>query len=175
MPNSLRLFAAVIATLVAATRPSVAQGWQEYAFVESGFAVQLPAPPETEMGTHMVAGIAVPAMIYTLRQPDITYAVTVADLTNTRADNRAAAIDGTVKALRETGEVKLDVTAEINGQYGRELTLAEKDGGRSIMALFLVNHRLYQLKGTVAPPSPERRAGNAIRFQQSLRFPGGRR
>jgi hypothetical protein len=167
--------AAVAMALAAVTMPAAAQAWQEYAYADAHFAVQLPAPPAVEAGTYTAAGgIAVPATIYALRQPNIHFTMTVADLTKTPAD-KANAIDEAVRALRDGGEIKVDVRAEINGQYGRELTVAEKDGSRAIFAIFLIDHRLYELKAKVLPPTPERRSGDAIRFQQSLRFINVRR
>jgi hypothetical protein len=176
MPGmTARGFRCVVVMMVAASGPALAQAWQEYSYSEAHFAVQLPAAPMVETGTYMAAGgIAVPATIYALRQPNIVFTMTVADLARTAAD-KPNAIDLAVQPLRETGEIKLDVRAEINGQYGRELTVAEKDGSRAIFAIFLIDHHLYELKGKVLPPTPERRSGDAIRFQQSLRFINVRR
>ena len=162
--------ALILLVALAMTAPAAAQAWREYAYPEHGFAVQFPAEPTVSSGTYTTAGgISVPAMIYALRQPNVVLTMTVAELANTRADNQNA-VGQAVAALRNTGEVKVDVQAEINDQYGRELSITEKDGSRAIYAIFFINHRLYELKARVLPPNPERRSGDAIRFQQSLRF-----
>jgi hypothetical protein len=157
----LALFAAV---------PAMAQAWREYAYPEHAFAVQFPAPPTVERGTYTAGGgISVPATVYALRQPAVVLTMTVAELRGTPAENRNA-IDQAVSRVRATGDVRTDVQAEINDQYGRELSITETDGSRSIYAIFFIDRRLYELKGKVLPPNPERRSGEAIRFQQSLRF-----
>src|SRR5689334_22814522 len=112
-----RFTAVVTLALLAAPAVSFAQAWQEYSYVDAGFAVQLPAAPEMAQATHMVAGLTVPAVVYTLNQNDTEFSMMVADLSGTRADSRSNAIDAKLAALRESGVVKLDVTAEINGQY----------------------------------------------------------
>ena len=158
--------------------PASALGWREYAYPEAGFAVQLPAEPAIETATYSApGGISVPASVYALRQPNIVLTMTIANLTGTPADN-AMVIDQVVRALRDTGTITTNVRAEINDQYGQELSINEKDGSRSIYAIFFINHRLYELRGRILPPNPERRSANAVRFQQSLRFivaRGGRR
>jgi hypothetical protein len=169
---------AFLLLLTVTAGPASAQGWREYAYPEAGFAVQLPAEPAIEAGSYIApGGISVPANIYALRQPNMVLTMTIANLTGTAADNDNI-IDQAVRALRDTGTITTDVRAEINDQYGRELSINEKDGSRSIYAIFFINHRLYELKGRILPPNPERRSANAVRFQQSLRFivaRGGRR
>jgi len=72
--------------------------------------------------------------------------------------------------LRKTGEIKLDVNARINREFGRELSVAENDGSRSTMGIFFINHKLYQLQARILPPDPVAGSADALRFQQSLRF-----
>ena len=169
---------AFLLLLALAAGSASAQGWREYAYPEAGFAVQLPAEPAIETGTYSVpGGISVPASIYALRQPNMILTMTIANLTGTPVDN-VMVIDQVVRALRETGTITTNVRAEINDQYGQELSINEKDGSRAIYAIFFINHRLYELKGKILPPNPERRSASAVRFQQSLRFivaRGGRR
>jgi hypothetical protein len=151
---------------------AAAQGWREYAYPDASFAVQFPAPPVIETATYAApGGHSVPATIYALRQPDIVYTMTVANLVNTPVDNERV-IDEAAQALRGTGEVTVNVRAEINDRYGRKLSINETDGSRTIYAIFYFNHHFYELKGKVLPPNPVRRSGNAIRFQESLRFIG---
>jgi hypothetical protein len=175
---AVRLIGLLALALAAMVLPASAQGWREFSYPNAGFAVQLPAEPVMETGTYtLTGGIAAPATIYAHREPNMIYTMTIADLTGTAADN-AGVIDQTVRALRQTGEVTVDVRSEINDQYGRQLSIDDSDGSRSIYGIFYINHRLYELKAEVLPPNPERRSGFAIRFQQSLRFivpRGGRR
>lgn len=160
----------VACAVLAGAAQAMAQEWREYAYPDFGFGVQFPGKPTVESGTHMApGGISVPATVYAFRQPNMILTMTIADLTNTEADGRGV-IDRSVRELRSTGEIKVDVTSEINGQYGRQLSISEHEGSRSIFGIFYINHRLYELKGKLLPPNPERRSGDAIRFQQSLRF-----
>jgi hypothetical protein len=64
------------------------------------------------------------------------------------------------------------VSARINREFRRELSIAENDGGRSMMGIFFFNHRLYELRAKVLPPDPEAGSSDALRLQQSLRFTG---
>ena len=77
-----------------------------------------------------------------------------------------------MNALRESGNIGVDVRERINGQFGHELNLANKDGSASTMAIFFANHRLYKLEAKVLPPNPQSGSGDAVRFQQSLQFIG---
>jgi hypothetical protein len=75
-----------------------------------------------------------------------------------------------IKTLTQDMEVKLDIPARVNRVFGRQLSLLGKDGSRSSVALFYYQHRLYQIQGTVLPANADSSSGEAIRFQQSLRF-----
>jgi hypothetical protein len=66
----------------------------------------------------------------------------------------------------------VDVEARINTQFGHELSIGNKDGSRSTVAIFFFNHHLYQLEGRALPPDPTARSSSLIRFQQSLQFFG---
>ena len=166
----MRLIIPIAVFAILSSAPVAAQAWDEHAYPDAGFAVQFPVEPQVEAGSYeTVNGISVPATVYSARQGSSVYTVTVAELANTPAD-QPNAIDDAVSLLRKTGEIKLDVNARINREFGRELSVAESDGSRSIMGIFFFNHRLYELRGKVLPPDPEAGSADALRFQQSLRF-----
>ncbi len=149
-----------------------AQAWDEHAYPDAGFAVQFPVEPQIAAGSYQTAdGTTVPATVYSARQGSGVYTITVAELANTPADQPNAIADA-VSQLRQTGEIKLDVNARINREFGRELSVAENDGSRSMMGIFFFNHRLYELQAKALPPDPEAGSADALRFQQSLRFMG---
>jgi len=157
---------------ILSSAPVQAQAWDEHAYPDAGFAVQFPGEPQVEAGSYAtVNGTSVPATVYSARQGSGTYTVTVAELANTPAD-QPNAIDDAVSLVRESGQIKLDVNARINREFGRELSVAENDGSRSMMGIFFFNHRLYELRANVLPPDPEAGSADALRFQQSLRFMG---
>jgi len=67
----MRLIPFVLAAFVAST-PTLAQGWEEYAYPDYAFAVAFPANPQVERTTYQVApGRSVPARVYSLRQSNL--------------------------------------------------------------------------------------------------------
>ncbi len=163
------IIAAVLAPVCMAAQ-TASSGWQTYDYPDAGFAVQFPAPPAVTKGTYSTAGRTVPAKVYSVRTDKIVYTVTTADFSKTGIEGPAA-IDEAVKSFSRQGDVRLDVNARINSQYGHELSVAGRDGARSMVGLFFFNHRLYQLEGRALPPDADASGAAAIRFQQSLQFP----
>lgn len=158
--------------LLLACAPASAQGWQIYPFPEHGFAVQFPAEPAVTKDVYRTtAGVTVPATVFTALKDNIVFTVTVGDFSKTPAEGDAV-INDAVKAAAQQGEIRLDVDARINRQYGHELSVKGKDGSYSMWALFFFDHRFYQLVGRSAAPDAESRTGQTVRFQQSLQFPG---
>ena len=162
------LSSAVLAALLLAG-PARAQTWRDYAYPEAGFAVHFPAAPAVAKGEYRTsAGRAVPAAIYSVRQQDAIYTMTVADFSAASVD-QAAAIADAVKVASAAGQVKADVDARINSQYGRELSVKRPDGSLSMLAIFFFDKHLYALDGRAM--SPDQSGSLAMRFQQSLQFP----
>ena len=150
-----------------------AEVWDEHAYPDVGFAVRFPSDPQVEAGSYVtLGGVTVPATIYSAKQDNSVYTMTVADFSNSSADE-ANAIADAVRLVDKTGDIKLNVNARINRQFGRELSVADDDGSRSTMGIFFFNHHLYELRAKVAPPNPESGSAEALIFQQSLRFMAG--
>lgn len=168
----MRLSLPLLLAAVAVCGPAAAQTWQPYNFPESGFTAQFPAQPTAAKGSYTTGrGLTVPAMTYAVEQEHVLYAVTVADFS--KADlNSQAAIEDAVKALGGTGEVKVDVSARIDREFGRELSILGKDGARTTAAVFFVNHKLYRLTGAALPSAPPSGAGRTTRFEETLEFDG---
>jgi hypothetical protein len=79
-------------------------------------------------------------------------------------------VDHAVNAVSHGATVKLNVPARIYRVYGRQLTVEGADGSRSMIAIFDLKGRLFQIEAKVA------RGGSEFEltwFQQSLVF--GRR
>jgi hypothetical protein len=74
--------------------------------------------------------------------------------------------------MSEGGEVKVNIPHRVNRVYGRQLSIVEADGVRSMVALFDYSGRLYQIEGNALPTGSDATA-DAIRFVQSLIFTGG--
>jgi hypothetical protein len=159
------------AALASAPLTAAAQVWKRFAYDDAGFAVQLPAEPAKAQATVRLGAATAPATTWTLKQPDVVYSMTVADVSKLGLA-KDAALDQAVKTVAAQGEIKVDVTERINSEYGRQIALAGKDGSRSTLSIFLINGRLYQLEAKALPPDPQASSAKAARFHQSLEFIG---
>jgi hypothetical protein len=161
-----------LAALLLAPVHAFAATWAHYAYPEDGFAVQSPAEPVAAKGVFTTpAGLTVPETTYTARQDDVALQVQAIDFRGTSVDKQSA-IDLAVKALGADGDIKLNIDDRIDAQFGRNLSIAGRDGSRSIASVYFVNGKLYELVGKALPPDPSSGAGKAVRFQQSLEFIG---
>ena len=151
---------------------AAADTWQEYVYGDYGFAVSFPKEPSVESGSFQLPGGAnVPARIYSVKQPDGDYRVMIADFSN-RPESDNTIIDGAETMLKQHGDVKVELPARVQAVFGRQLSLNQRDGSHISAALFVYQHRLYQITGTSAPAAALAGSSDAIRFQQSLRFTG---
>lgn len=160
--------------LIVALWASAAQAdeWKEYAYPDLGFAVSFPADPMIETLPYKAPdGSGASEVLYSVRQGADLYKVAVIDFSNAAIDETQA-VDQAVNLLRENGDIRLDIPARVNRNFGRQLSIVGKDGSHSTVAIFFADHRLYQIQGTVLPDSDDPNSGDAIRFQQSLRFIG---
>ncbi len=162
----MRLIAFILAA-IAVSAPAAAQTWKEYNYPDRSFTVMFPADPQIQTTTHEVAdGRSVPARVYTARQNNGIFKVTVAELASAGLEENAV-IDHAVKQLSQGNEVKVDFPHRIYQVYGRQLSLLGKDGSRSTVAVFDTNGRLYQIEAKILPGGSD---VDLIRFQQSLVF-----
>ena len=160
-------FIALIVMAFAISSPAAAQSWKEYNYPDRAFTVMFPADPQIQNRNFEVAdGRSVPARVYTARENNGIFTVTVAELGNSGLAE-GAVIDRAVKRLSQGGEVKVDFPHRIYQVYGRQLSIAGKNGSRSTVAVFDTNGRLYQIEAKVLPGGSDI---DLIRFQQSLVF-----
>lgn len=165
------LIVASIITIL--TSPVRAQAWMEYNYPDFGFAVSFPTDPTLESVLYNTTdGTALNEIVYSVQQDSSVFSVAVIDFSNAPSEETTA-IDQAVKALSENGDVRLNIPARVNRNRGRQLSIIGKDGSHSTVAIFLADHRLYQIQGTVLASNPDPISGDGIRFQQSLRFTGG--
>jgi hypothetical protein len=163
----MRVIAFIVAAFIA-SGPAAAQAWREYTNRDYAFTVIFPADPQVETTTYQLAdGRSVPAHVYSVRQNDGVFKVTVAELAGTGLEE-SAVIDHAIKTLSRGGEVKIDIPHRI---YGRQLSILGADGSRSTVAVFDYNRRLYLVEGKALPGSAA--TVDVIRFQQSLAFTDG--
>jgi len=165
----MRIVAFAMAAFVV-SGPAAAQSWEEYSYPEYAFSVVFPANPKIETTTYEVAdGRSVPARVYSARQDKGQFKMTVADLANTGLDEKTV-IGHAIKTLSQGATVKVNVPARIYQVYGRQLTIEGADGSRSMVAMFDIMGRLYQIEAKALPGGNE---FELTRFQQSLVFERG--
>jgi hypothetical protein len=157
----------LILAAFAFSAPAVAQSWEEYSYPEYAISVAFPAGPQIETTTYQIAdGRSVSARVYSVRQDKGEFKMTVAELANTGLGEKAV-IDHAIKALSQDATVKVNVPARIYRVYGRQLTIDGADGSRSMVAIFALMGRLFQIQAKVPPGGNE---FELTRFQQSLVF-----
>ena len=165
----MRMIAFAVAAFVV-SGPAAAQSWEEYSYPEYAFSVAFPANPKIETTTYEVApGRSVPARVYSARQDKSQFKMTIADLANTGLDEKAV-IDHAIKTLSQGATVRVNIPARIYQVYGRQLTVEGADGSRSMVAMFDIMGRLYQIEAKGLPGGNE---FELTRFQQSLVFERG--
>jgi hypothetical protein len=163
---------AFVPAAVAIVGPAMAEGWQEYSYPEYAFTVTFPANPQVETTTYRAAnGRSVPAHVYSVRQNNELFKVTVADLAHTGLDE-AAVIDHAIKTLSAGGEVKFNIPQRVYRVYGRSLGVQGGDGSRSTISVFDYKGRLYQIEAKALSGGDDSAAAT-LRFQQSLVFTDG--
>ena len=165
----MRIIALAVAAFVV-SGPAAAQSWEEYSYPEYAFSVAFPANPKIETTTYEVAaGRSVSARVYSAHQEKSQFKMTVADLANTGLDEKAV-IDHAIKTISQGGTVRVNIPARIYQVYGRQLTVEGADGSRSMVAMFDIMGRLYQIEAKGLPGGNE---FELTRFQQSLVFERG--
>ena len=165
----MRIIAFAVAAFVV-SGPAAAQSWEEYSYPEYAFSVAFPANPKIETTTYEVAaGRSVPARVYSAHQDKSQFKMTVADLANAGLDEKVV-MDHAIKTLSQGATVRVNVPARIYQVYGRQLTVEGADGSRSMVAVFDIMGRLYQIEAKGLPGGNE---FELTRFQQSLVFERG--
>jgi hypothetical protein len=165
----MRVLALIAALAIFVSAPATAQSWKEYDYPQYSFAVSFPSEPTVETKMYQTAeGASASARVYSVTQPNSVLTMTVVDLSAVQTEEKAV-IDHAIQTLTQAGDIKLDIPHRISAVYGRQLSIAGRDGSHSSVALFYHQKRLYQIEG-LALPNAEDGTGDAIRFQQSLVF-----
>ena len=165
-----RLIAVAILLLA---RPAFAQSeWREYVYPDQQFAVSFPAAPAVDaLRVQTPVGTAANESRYNAALGGAHFQVSVFDLLRVRM-NGPTAVARAAYSLRMRGEVKLDVVAEVQGNWGRDLEIVAPDGSSTVAAVFFRNDRLYVLEAAASDKDFDAVSADMIRFQQSLRFIG---
>ena len=130
----------------------------------------MPDKPKIDNSTYTTTdGVTVPARIYHLEQANVEYKLIVADFSRDGWSD-SVVINQAIKTLAQSGEITVNVPHHVRRAQGRQLSMVNKDGGHSSIAMFYRRGRLYQVQGTVLPSNPDPASSDAVRFQQSLEF-----
>ena len=165
----------VVLVAVIASRAEAESQWREYAYPDQQFTAAFPAAPEvTRIPFESADGRSATEVVYHLQQGSERFQVAVFDLLRAGI-NELTAIDRAARSLREKGEVKLDIAAEVQGHWGYFLSLETHDGRHTVAGVFFRNERLYEIEASAPAADFEAVSSDLVRFQQSLRFIGSLR
>jgi hypothetical protein len=172
----LRIIAGIAALVaVIASRAEAQSQWREYAYPGQQFAAAFPAPPDVmRIPSEDADGRRVTEVVYTLQQDSERFQVRVFDLLRAGV-NEPTAIARAAASMREQGEVKVDIAAEVQGHWGHFFSLETHDGRHTIAGVFFRNERLYEIEASAPASDFEAVSSDLVRFQQSLRFIGNLR
>jgi hypothetical protein len=112
--------------------------------------------------------------IYYLQQGSERFEVAVFDLLKAGISEPTAIARATA-SLREKGDVKIDIPAEVQGHWGHYVSVETHDGRHIIAGVFFRNDRLYEIEASAPASEFETVSADLLRFQQSLRFIGSLR
>ena len=147
-----------------------AQDWKVYTFGNPAFIIQFPSTPALESGrVKNSTGTLLPLTRYVARQDGVTYTLSVVDHSNTNAD-ALTTIRETEKRISATGKVTQAGGARITRHFGRNLSLDNPDGSRSVVAIFFVDKHLFTMDVRTPAPATEATSFESLRFLESLRF-----
>lgn len=180
----MRVLTLVSALSIATT--SLAQGWIKYINEADRFIINFPREPDVEHTTYASEyGVTLPARVYTVNDPPVSYSVTVVDYSDAEsAHEELSARTGSVYTRftvpgelngavafaawdirKRGGEITYDAWSSMDGVPGHQLQIRNADQSRTFVAIHRLDRLLYILEGTVpessAPP---------MHFQQSLGF-----
>jgi hypothetical protein len=170
--------------------PAFAQGWAEYTNRLDRFSINFPGEPTVrEIMWQPFEGPEVPARVYTARQGDSTFTVTVVDYTKNYtastwpfAYSGANAVQGSIAQVaaeyRKRGVATYDAYDRLNLIPGIVLQITEPNMRRLFVSIYLYDRRLYIIEGSVPadapPPALFRNAlaildsqGEAVRFNEA--------
>jgi hypothetical protein len=169
----MRILALVILTLALGAGPAAA--WEEYIYLDRGFAIQFPAPPQMTTGVHdsvMVKGLR--TATYAARDDNVDYRLTVVELGN-RTDAATSLLNEVFYFVMREGEVLFtDFTRVYQDElsvYGTTLVVDRMDGSRIRTSVFHSKGRLYRADAIVLPARGDKDMTTPSRFDQTIRFP----
>jgi hypothetical protein len=149
--------------------PAAAADWQEYDYPDYSFKVNFPIDPNIEITTYQASdGRSFEARVFSVAQDTGLFKITVVELPD-EGTGENALIAHAVGTMTKGGVIKFNIPHRIRAVYGRQLGIAEANGGYSYVAVFYRKKRLYQIEGKAFVAGGQAEV-DAMRFQQSLDF-----
>ena len=169
----MRIFPLIVLTVLIGAGPAAA--WDEFVYLDRGFAIQFPARPQIRSATHqsmLVKGL--PATIYSAEDDHVLYRITVVDLAG-HTEAATNLLNEAAYFLMREGDVLFTdfprVYQDERAIYGVTLVVDRKDGSRARSSLYISRARLYIADAIVQPARGDKDMTVPSRFDQTIRFP----
>ena len=171
----MRFLALVALMLIVAASPAAA--WQEYIYLDKGFAIQFPGTNKPSVTTGPYASGLAKGLIssaYALEDDHVVYRMRVVDLT-AQPDRGADFINEAAYNLMREGDVLFTdfprVYQDEKAVYGVTLVVDKMNGQRVRTSIYYHKGRLYLADATVLPARGDKDMTTPSRFDQTVRFP----
>jgi hypothetical protein len=144
--DAMRFLGFFLVLLGSVSAAAAADGWKEYSNAQWGFAALFPRPPTvTDQPYPSANGMGVIEHVYSSEAGGVTYLVSVADFSKTRAPADKTT-DEAVARLVAKGRLTIDYPSHMGIEFGREIGVVDKDGTTYTDAFFFVGRKLYQIE-----------------------------
>jgi len=169
----MRIISLVVLTFLIGASPAAA--WEEYVYLDRGFAIQFPTRPQVRTATHqstLVKGLS--AAIYSVEDDHVLYRITVVDLAG-HTDAATNLLNEAAYALMREGDVLFTdfprIYQDERAIYGLTLVVDRMNGSRARTSLYVSKGRLYVADAIVLPARGDKDMTVPSRFDQTIRFP----
>ena len=169
----MRVIALVVLTCLIGASPAAA--WEEYVYLDRGFAIQFPTRPQLKTATHqstLLKGLS--AVIYSAEDDHVVYRMTVVDLAGHTDAAGNLLNEAAYFLMREGDLLSTDfprVYQDEQAIYGLTLVVDRADGSRARTSLYISKGRLYLADAIVLPARGDKDMTVPSRFDQTIRFP----
>ena len=169
----MRIISLVVLTFLIGASPAAA--WEEYVYLDRGFAIQFPTRPQMRTATHqstLVKGLS--AAIYSVEDDHVLYRITVVDLAG-HTDAATNLLNEAAYSLMREGDVLFTdfprIYQDERAIYGLTLVVDRMNGSRARTSLYVSKGRLYVADAIVLPARGDKDMTVPSRFDQTIRFP----
>ena len=171
----MRVLVSVIFAIVLGATP--ASAWQEYVYLDQGFAIQFPGTAKpTIANSEYKSGLAkgLKARTYSLEDEHVIYRMTAIDLTG-QPDRGADFVNEAAYNLMREGDVIFTdfprVYQDEKAVYGVTLVVDKENGQRVRTSIYYHKGHLYLADAIVLPARGDKDMTTPSRFDQTVRFP----